>query len=671
MSKHWTKEEHEDVVTLNLDVADQSANVLSREVLSELDTLLLSLAEKPPKGVIIRSAKARDFILGADVHEFQHIEDVDEATELARAGQMVLDKIAAQTSVTVAVINGNCLGGGTELALACDYRVALEDPTTRIGLPEVRLGIHPGFGGTVRLPPLVGPLSALDMMLTGRSLSARAARRIGLVDVVAPKRHLMHAALALIAKPINRKLAWRKRILNQAPLRPLVANLVRRQLQGKARKEHYPAPYRILDLWRRGASQEEEARSLGEMLTSDTSRNLVRVFLLGEGLKKHGRGVAHNIKRVHIVGAGVMGGDIAAWAALKGFHVSLQDMKPEALARAVKHAHKLFKKKLKAPIAIQEAMDRLYPDLAGNGLRRADLVIEAIIENLEIKQKVFADIEKKVPAHTVLATNTSGIPLEDIGKGLQNPGRLIGLHFFNPVAKMQLVEIVRGAQSDEDSLARGRAFTVALARLPLDVKSSPGFLVNRILMPYLIEAMMLVEDGVSLTEIDNAALKFGMPMGPIHLADTVGLDICLSVAEELAEPLGVPVPKKLREMVGRGDLGRKSGKGFYGYDKKGLPQKPPTRSASLPIAERLTMRLLNESMACLREGVVTDADAVDAGMVYGTGFAPFRGGPLHYAAVTGREGVSHSLYRLQEEYGKRFSPDSGWSDEGLMGDGAA
>jgi 3-hydroxyacyl-CoA dehydrogenase/enoyl-CoA hydratase/3-hydroxybutyryl-CoA epimerase len=348
--------------------------------------------------------------------------------------------------------------------------------------------------------------------------------------------------------------------------------------------------------------------------------------------------------------------------------VSLQDRQPEALARAVKKAHDFYKKKLKKPLLIQAAMDRLMPDTRGSGVGRADLVIEAIVENIDAKAALFRQLEGVLKPGALLATNTSSIPLETLGESLRDPSRLVGLHFFNPVTKMQLVEIVRGTRTSEAVLARARAFTVALDRLPLDVKSSPGFLVNRILMPYLIEAMLMVEEGVSIGQVDRAAVEFGMPMGPIALADTVGLDICLSVAELLSGPLGISVPEGLRAMVGRGELGKKSGKGFYAYDAKGHAQPPPegrTATGGL-IAERLVLRILNESAACLREGVVADADAIDAGMVYGTGFAPFLGGPMRYAESLGESGVAQNLQRLAHEYGQRFQPDAAWSRNNLF-----
>ena len=668
--KHWRLEETDAARILTIDVADKSANVLSAEVMGELDQCLDQVetalrGEDKAKGLIIRSGKDSGFIFGADIKEFIAIPDAETGAELARRGQGLFNRIEKLKCPTVAVIHGNCMGGGTELVLACDYRIARDDEGTRIGLPEVQLGINPGFGGTVRLPRLIG-LPALNMMLTGRALSARAARRVGLVDDAVPERYLMRAAEAIISKrPRKRRPSLMNRIPQWFFLRPIVASFARKQIAKVGTPDQYPAPYRILSLWTRGAGQKEEADSLGEMMATDASRSLVHVYMLGDKLKKIGKGTPHNIKHVHVVGAGVMGGDIASWAAYKGFQVTLQDLNPEVLARAMKRAYDLYKKKLKRPELIQPVMDRLMPDVRGDGLHKADLVIEAIVENLGIKQKVFADIEKKVKPEAILATNTSSIPLEEISEKLQNPGRLVGIHFFNPVAKMQLVEVVHGSNTDDTSLARARSFTTALSRFPLDVKSSPGFLVNRILMPYLMEAMVMVEEGLPLADVDRAALDFGMPMGPIHLADTVGLDICLSVAEELAGPLGLEVPQKLRDMVKDGKLGKKSGSGFYQYDKKGQPQRAAGNS-HVALTDRLILRQLNEAIACLREGVVADADAVDAGMVYGTGFAPFRGGPMHYVEKLKMSEVSHSLHRMVEAYGARFEPDSGWEQSALL-----
>lgn len=660
--KHWTLAQDDNVATLTLDVQGKGANALSQEVMQELDHYLKEIESQPLAGLILRSGKRQGFIVGADVYEFQSIPDAARAAELIRAGQRVLDRLEHLPFPSVALIHGTCLGGGLELALACTYRIAEEGEKTRLGLPEVKLGIHPGFAGTVRLPALIGHLPALDLMLSARTLGARAAKRVGLVDEVVPERYLRRAAEQFLrARPKRVRPAWWKRAPGAAFLRPYVRKLMERQVRKKANPAHYPAPYRVLDLWERAASAEQEALSCAELIVSRVSRNLVYVFLLGEDLKRAGRETLHGIERVHVIGAGVMGADIALWAAYRGFQVSLQDRHAEPLAHALKKAHGFFSKRLKSPRLVAAAMDRLMPDLDGNGLTRADLVIEAIVENADAKSALFAEVEARVRPETLLATNTSSIPLEIVARALKNPARLVGLHFFNPVTHMQLVEIVRGAQSSEDALARARAFTVALERLPLEVKSSPGFLVNRILMPYLMEAMQMLEEGVPMTQIDRAATDFGMPMGPILLADTVGLDICLSVAEFLSKPLGITVPAHLREMVEQGLLGKKSGKGFYTFDRAGKPLPVAQQNgARVMVMERLIMRLLNEGAACLREGVVTRPEAVDAGMVYGTGFAPFEGGPMRYAQHLGVENVTQTLARLAQEYGARFEPDRGW-----------
>lgn len=665
---HWRQEIANDIAILHLDVAEQSTNVLSREVLSEFERVLAEIEKKALKGLIILSAKPSGFIAGADVREFENISDPARAAELARGAQHVFNRLEKLPFPSAAVIHGFCLGGGLELALACTYRVVRDDPGTRLGLPEVKLGIHPGFAGTVRLPKLIGHVAALDLMLTGRSVSGKQAQRLGLVDEVMPERHLITAAQALIARRQPRaKPRWRQRLPGWALSRPIVARAFEKRVRQKANPEHYPAPYRILDLWRRAANQEQEALSLGELLVSRTSRNLVHIFLIGEALKRTGRAHSHDIERVHVIGAGVMGADIAMWAAHRGFTVSLQDQDPKALGRAMKRAYDFFKKRLKDPRAVQEAMDRLIPDINGNGLHRTDLVIEAIVEKVGAKRELFKAVEAIAPATAVLATNTSSIPVEEIAESLRDPARLVGLHFFNPVAKMQLVEIVRGAQTSEQALNRARAWTVAIDRLPLDVKSSPGFLVNRVLMPYLIESVRLLEEGVAAPLIDKAARDFGMPMGPVELADVVGLDICLSVAEVLSGPTKTPVPDKLRQMVEEGRLGRKTNRGFYKYDSKGRLKRPGAgKTSDIPITERLILRLLNEAMACLRERVVADTDAVDAGMVYGTGFAPYLGGPMRYAESLGETGIGHSLYRLAQEYGDRFEPDPGWSQTQLL-----
>ncbi|RME34254.1 MAG: crotonase [Gammaproteobacteria bacterium] len=668
--ENWRLEtDGEGITWLHFDMAGSGTNVLSSGVFAELTRILDSLHAQPPKGLVILSAKPGGFIAGANVKEFTTIEDRAQALELIRTGQQQLDRIQSLPCPTVARIHGYCVGGGLELALACDYRVALDEPRTRLGLPEVMLGIHPGFGGTVRLPRLIGVPAAMDLMLSGRTVDARRAARMGMVDHAVPERHLDRACRAMVLeRPPKKRPSRLLRLADSAPLRPLLAAFLRKQVARRAPKEHYPAPYALIDLWaRHGAGSDEmfqaEAESVADLVRTETSRNLVRVFFLQERLKGLGREVeGPATERVHVVGAGVMGGDIAAWCDVRGLTVTLQDREPKYIAPAVKRAYQLFERKFRPRHLRMAARDRLIPDHKGLGVPRADLVIEAIIENREAKQELYRAIEPQLQEHALLATNTSSIPLEELATVLQRPERLVGLHFFNPVAKMQLVEIVRGENTSQESAERAAAFARAIDRLPLPVKSSPGFLVNRILLPYLLEAVELLSEGVPAQTIDRVATRFGMPMGPIRLADTVGLDICLSVATILAEELGATVPQMLREVVGEGRLGVKSGRGFYQY-RKGKPVKEPRRQSPVPdqvIEDRLILRLLNECVACLREQVVADEDLLDAGMIFGTGFAPFRGGPLHYLRSRGIEATRRRLEELAGLHGERFRPDPGW-----------
>ncbi len=674
MAQHWKSETDADgIVWLHFDKAATGTNTLSGEVLTELDELLQEIAAGAPPGLVILSDKKNGFIAGADVKEFTNLSDTEDAHQLIRRGQGVFDRLAALPFPTVALIHGFCLGGGLELALACRYRVADEDPATRLGLPEIRLGIHPGFGGTLRATRLLGAPAAMDLMLTGRTISARAGKKIGLIDHAVPARHLHTAARSLIAKkPAAHQAKGWQALTNHRLARAALARFLKHKVAAKAPPAHYPAPYALIDLWREHADDaaamlDGEARSVANLITGDTAQNLVRVFFLQESLKSLGKGEdtesSPRFGHVHVIGAGVMGGDIASWCAVKGLHVSLQDRNPQQLARAMQRANGLFKKRLKQPRLVQAAMDRLMPDLAGAGLPRADVVIEAIVENLEAKQGLFRDIEPKMRADAILATNTSSIPLEELGQALQRPERLVGLHFFNPVAKMQLVEIVAGDATNSEEAGRGAAFTRQIGRLPLPVRSAPGFLVNRILMPYLMEAVALVEEGVPAAVIDKAAVDFGMPMGPVLLADTVGLDICLSVAEKLSTHFGGAVPARLRGLVESGDIGRKSGRGFYEYKGRDaqIPKTAKDYRAPTDLTDRLMLRLLNEAVACLREGVVADADRLDAGIIFGTGFAPFRGGPMHYIGHIGAGVLAARLRELADSHGSRFTPDDHWT----------
>jgi 3-hydroxyacyl-CoA dehydrogenase / enoyl-CoA hydratase / 3-hydroxybutyryl-CoA epimerase len=668
--KHWNLRRDEDgIAWLCFDKADASTNVLSRDVMVELNDQLEALEKKLPKAVVIHSGKKSGFIAGADIKEFTGLKDADEAYEMVRSGQRVLDRLEALKCPTIALINGFALGGGLELALACRYRIINDDPRTVIGLPEVKLGIHPGFGGTVRSIRLAGPLKAMDMMLTGKNVRPKQARAMGLVDEVVPARHLERAARMMALKPPKpRQLPLQQRLMNAAPARRVLSGVLEKQVAKKARRDHYPAPYAIIDLWKDYGDKpslmmEKEARSIAALFLSDTSRNLVRVFLLQDKLKALGGKTRHSFRHVHVVGAGVMGGDIAAWCALRGLTVSLQDREPKYIAPVIKRARKLYEKKLRDPRLVQAALDRLMPDVEGRGVAHADVVIEAIFEDADAKKALFRTLEPQMKPDAVLATNTSSIRLEDLQDALDRPARLIGLHFFNPVAMMPLVEIIHTPDTPQAEIDKGIAFARKIDKLPLPCLSSPGFVVNRVLMPYMMEALLAGEDGVPMPLIDEAAKRFGMPMGPVELADTVGLDVALHVAKILGAAYGIPVPDKLIEMVEKKRLGRKTGRGFYDW-KDGKAVKPAVKDAKAPqdLADRLVLPMVNEAVAVWRDRVVADLDLLDAGIIFGTGFAPFRGGPVHFARARGVADVVDTLKRLEERYGERFAPDPGWKD---------
>ncbi len=669
--QNWTLEQQDGVCVLTLDKTDSSQNVLSAEILRELEQLVNEIGALSPSGLIIKSGKKSGFIAGADVSEFSKVETAEQALSFVSHAHSVLDRIERFSFPTVAMINGHCLGGGLELALTCDYRVACNDPSIRLGLPEVMLGIHPGFGGTVRLIEKCGVPSAMDLILSGRTVVPKVAAKMGFLDLAVPERQLRRAADHMIAKkPAVRKAKGWQSWLGFGPQRLLMAYILEKKVASRASRIHYPAPYSVIDLWKqhggdRNAMLVAEQQSASSLVTTPTSRNLVKVFFLQEQLKGLGKfdKDLENVERLHVVGAGVMGGDIASWGALKGLHVTIQDQNPDALARATSRAHQLFKRKLRDPILIQSAMDRFQPDLAGTGANRADVIIEAIFENAEAKMSLFSELEKKARPEAVLATNTSSIPLETLCNALSTPGRLVGLHFFNPVAKMQLVEIVSGNQTSAEVATKATAFATQIGRLPLPVKSSPGFLVNRILMPYLMEAVEMHKEGVPNAVIDKVATDFGMPMGPITLADTVGLDICQHVAQNLTESYGGEMPQALSQKVKAGKLGKKSGEGFYKWSK-GKPEKtkiPSDYSAPGDLEQRLVFRYLNETVACLNERIVENAQFADGGLIFGTGFAPFRGGPVNYIVEKGQQAMLETLEALHQKYGDRFKPDSGWT----------
>ncbi|WP_433925162.1 3-hydroxyacyl-CoA dehydrogenase NAD-binding domain-containing protein [Stenotrophomonas nematodicola] len=668
---HWHPQIRDDgVVVLSLDRQDSSVNAMSQDVLLELGDLIERIAIDPPKAVVIQSIKAAGFIAGADLKEFQEFDRRGTVNDAIRRGQSTYQKLAELPCPTVAAIHGHCLGGGTELALACRYRVASNDPSTRIGLPETQLGIFPGWGGSARLPQLVGAPAAMDMMLTGRNLSASAARNIGLVDKVVAPAVLLDTAVALAltgtTRPFKqRATAW---ATNTWLARRLLAPQMAKQVARKARKEHYPAPYALINTWARAGGRpiqtrlDAERRAVVKLASTPTARNLIRIYFLTERLKALG-GKDHGITHVHVVGAGVMGGDIAAWSAYKGFNVTLQDREQRFIDPAMERAQALFARKVKDESKRPAVAARLKADLAGDGVAVADLVIEAIIEDADAKRSLYRTLEPTMKADALLTTNTSSIPLVELRDHIQRPAQFAGLHYFNPVAQMPLVEIIHHDGMAPETERRLASFCKALGKFPVPVAGTPGFLVNRVLFPYMLEAATAYAEGVPGPVLDKAAVKFGMPMGPIELLDTVGLDVAAGVGKELAPFLGLQIPAAL-QTVEQGKRGKKDGQGLYKWEN-GRAQKPDVPAGyAVPadLEDRLILPLLNEAVACLHEGVVADADLLDAGVIFGTGFAPFRGGPIQYIRATGADVLVERLKALQQRYGDRFAPRPGWDD---------
>lgn len=658
------------IAWLTFDKPDASANVLSRAALVELASQVDAIEDEKPRGLVIRSGKTSGFVAGADVREFAQLASAEEATALVRDAQRLFDRIEALPCPTVAIIDGFALGGGLELALACRYRVGVRGDRLSLGLPEVMLGIHPGFGGTVRSVRLVGVRAAMEMMLTGKNIRADKAKRVGLVDKLVFPADAEATAIALINRqPPRRRAPLLDRLLSWAPLRPLVRRQLLAQVRAKARREHYPAPYAVIDLWsRHGAhgarAYEDEAKSIATLMVGETSRNLVRVFQLQERLKSLGGKARVPIERVHVVGAGVMGGDIAAWCAQRGLNVTLQDRELKFIEPALARAREAFEKRLRDPAKAAALMTRLTADVAGDGVPGADVVLEAIFENADAKHELFARTEPRMKPDAVLATNTSSIMLEQLDDRLPDPSRLVGVHFFNPVSQLPLVEIVRGENTGDAAFDKAIAFTRKIDKLPLPCKSSPGFLVNRVLVPYLNEAMFALQDGIAKETIDEAALRYGMPVGPVELADVVGLDVCKHVGEIVANALGKQKPdtSRIDALIAAKKLGRKSGEGFYVWrDGKAVKAPGPVPEPPADLEDRLILALANECAAVLREGIVTDADLVDAGVIFGSGFAPFRGGPITYARKRGVDAVVARLTDLARAHGPRFTPDSGWA----------
>ncbi len=672
------------IARLTFDRPNSSANLFDIATLEELDAHLATLeSRRDLRGVVLVSTKAKIFIAGADLNSFTKNFTPEGLGQTVDLGHRIFTRLEQLPIPSVAAINGVCLGGGCELALACDWRVASLDKSTKIGLPETQLGILPAWGGSVRLPRLIGLPAALGIILAGKQLAAIPAQKAGLVDELAQPEYLLAAAEKFLARG-KRPAPAPKGLFNSALARPLVAMKAKRDVLAKT-QGHYPAPLQALKVCRAAYGRPlaeglalERAAFL-ELAKTPACRSLMGIFFLQERAKKlkvpgvDGTGI--KVRSLAVVGAGVMGAGIAQWSAARGYPVLLKDIAPEMLAKGLKAAEKIFRDAAKRRIFTEAeataGLDRITPVAAAVSLARVDLVIEAAVEKLELKQKIFRQLEQQAGSQTVLATNTSALSIDAIASSLTDPGRVVGIHFFNPVHRMQLVEIVRGPRTSPAALDTALQFVKAIGKLPVLVKDSPGFLVNRILLPYMVESVRLFNEGCGIQQLDRLMLDFGMPMGPLRLSDEVGLDVAQHVALDLQQRLPQPVPinDTLEKMIARGWLGKKSGQGFYVFGpKKGAKEKPNGELGFLQTAgkgagqdaatllDRMVLVMINEAARCLEEGVVAAPEDVDFGMIFGTGWAPFRGGPLRHADTLGASEIVRRLERLATEVAPYFAP---------------
>jgi 3-hydroxyacyl-CoA dehydrogenase/enoyl-CoA hydratase/3-hydroxybutyryl-CoA epimerase len=688
------------LAVLLFDRPQEKVNTLGAPAVAVLEILVEQLArDDKVKGLIVASAKPGSFIAGADVHEIQGLRSTQEAESASRKGQRLFDNLEALPFPVVAAINGTCLGGGTELALACHFRVAADEPRTEIGLPEVRLGILPGWGGTQRLPRVVGLPKALDMILAGRTLNARKAIRAGLVDAIAPAESLLETAERVVRDAIAGRRrprrvyddGWFARFNPARRLRvALVAALARRGLRRRVPEHDYPAPYRALEAVGYGltrgmeAGLDREARALGALALTGTCRSLIGLFLLQQGAKRdpgvEGPVRPREIATAAVVGAGVMGGGIAHALARAGIQARLKDINAEALGRGMAAAAAIFRRDLRRgrlqPREFDQKMALIRPTLDDTGLKRATVIIEAVVESLPVKRQVLAHLEEVAGADFIFASNTSSLPIGAIAAQARNPQNVVGLHFFNPVHRMPLVEVIRSERTSDETVATVVALAKRMGKTPIVVGDAPGFLVNRLLMTYLGEALVMIEEGARLDAIDRIMLAFGMPMGPFALIDQIGIDVAGHVALVLEEAFRERVPRTtaLQILKEKGWLGRKSGRGFYVYrdsDRDGegsggasrevnaqvhalVSNRPRHEVEPGPTEIRLVLPMINEAARCLESGLVRSPEQVDLGMVLGTGFPPFRGGLLRHADTLGILTVVQGLETLATRHGTRF-----------------
>jgi 3-hydroxyacyl-CoA dehydrogenase/enoyl-CoA hydratase/3-hydroxybutyryl-CoA epimerase len=671
------------ICILTFDRHGSSANIFDRRALTELgEELDCVAADSKIKGLVLASAKRSIFIAGADIKAMSENASPEDIRKLVELGQDVMNRLAALSIPTVAAINGAAVGGGYELCLACDYRVASTDKATKIGLPETQLGLLPAWGGSTRLPRLIGLPKALEIILAGKTVAAKPALKRGMVDELVHKEYLTEAAVRILRR--GKRTPNGHLLTNNALVAKVIALRLRPQMMKKTRG-HYPAVLAALEVITRGVSKSIadslalERESIVELVQGDTCRNLIRIFLLQERAKKQvipwvGPATElKSIKKTAVIGAGVMGAGIAQWLSSRQLPVILRDINAEQVAKGMAAIAKTYKDGAKrhvfTSLEVRNGLDRIFPAPMEVPLRHVDLIIEAAVEKLELKKKIFQSLDKLAGEDTILATNTSALPISELAASTHQPERVLGLHFFNPVHRMQLVEIVAARQTSPEVLQRALSFVQQIGKLPVVVKDSPGFLVNRILMPYLIEAGNLFEAGASIMALDKAMLDFGMPMGPMRLLDEVGIDVALHVAQTIAANYGdrMHVPELLSKMAKAGLLGKKTGRGFYLHQKGKEPTENPAASGllsritnrsshAMDLQERMTLLMVNEAAHCLEEEIVPDPADIDFAMIMGTGFAPFRGGPLRYADSVGAANIVAAMSRLVDSGATHFAP---------------
>jgi 3-hydroxyacyl-CoA dehydrogenase/enoyl-CoA hydratase/3-hydroxybutyryl-CoA epimerase len=669
------------IAVLTFDRPESSANIFDQTTFDELNEHLSILSrDSTVRGLIIRSAKPKIFIAGADLHGFTKELTAEKLSVLIEQGQKTFDRIAALPFPTIAAIHGVAVGGGFEVALACDYRIASLDPATKIGLPETMLGILPAWGGSTRLPRLIGLPAALDAILSGKQYSAKAAKNLGMVDEIAHRERLLGLAARLIGLNQGKKRKLKLQLTNRPPISNFVAAQAKKKALAKTRG-HYPAPLKALEVVVAGVtmphaqSLENERRAFIELASGEIAQNLIRVFFLQERSKKLSVKSDQPIRKVGkvlVVGAGLMGSGIAQWLSARGLRVVLKDIGPEPLGKGLQSIHKIYRDAIKRRIfsetEAQAGLDRILPSYEDIPLGDIDLVIEAAIEKLELKQQIFRKVAEQVPTCQAIASNTSALSIDAIANGLPDPAKVVGIHFFNPVHRMQLVEVVQGTKTSMEAVATAIQFVKSIGKLPVLVKDSPGFLVNRILLPYMMEAFNLFAEGYRLERIDRIMLDFGMPMGPLRLTDEVGLDVSFHVGSDLVQRIQnlPPLNNTIERMIAQGWLGRKSGKGFYDYSSGAerqnteihayQPETEPTGADDTTLRDRLVLVMVNEAARCLAEKVISDPADVDFAMIMGTGWAPFRGGPLRYADSVGISNVVARLQLLREDRRDYFAP---------------